>query len=93
MAKCSKLWTNVSRSTKAADTVESTTELSLRAPGETRWNATYDTIKRLLDPRVCDKIPVVMDAVEMPRFQNIEMEVLQEYLPKPTVRLWRPSSP
>ena len=80
MAKCSKLWTNVSRSTKAADTVEAITKLSLRSPGETRWNATYDAIKRLLDPRVCDKIPVVMDALKMPRFQKIEMEVLQEYL-------------
>ena len=44
MTKCSKLWTNVSKSTKATDTVEAITKLSLRAPGETRWNATYDTI-------------------------------------------------
>jgi len=50
LAKCSKLWTNVSRSTKSSDVVEKIVGLSLRAPGETGWNATYDAIKRLMDP-------------------------------------------
>ena len=80
MAKCSRLWTNVSRSTKSSDIVESIVKVSLRAPGETRWNSTYDAIKRLLDERVRDKLSQIMDALKMARFKPIEIEILNEYL-------------
>lgn len=40
-AKCSKLWNNVSRSTKSTDASFEIVRMSLRSPGETRWNATY----------------------------------------------------
>lgn len=65
MGKCSRLWTNVSRSTKSSDIVESLAKVSLRAPGETRWNATYDVIKHLLEPRVHVKLPQIMEALNM----------------------------
>jgi len=76
-AKCSRLWTNVSRSSKASDIVESIIPVSLRAPGETRWNSTYDAIKRLLEVRVREKLPQLMDALKIPRFKSQEMELLQ----------------
>jgi len=80
LAKCSKLWTNVSRSTKSSDTVAEIIGLSLRSPGETRWNATYDAIKRLMEPRVRDNLASVMDSLKMTRFKKVEIDILQEYL-------------
>lgn len=80
MAKCSKLWSNVSRSTKSSDILESIVGISLRSPGETRWNSTYDAVKRLLEPRVREKLPQLLDALKLPRFTKIELEVLEEYV-------------
>jgi hypothetical protein len=80
LAKCGQLWNNVSRSTKSSDVVEQIIGLSLRTPGETRWNATYDAIKRLMEPRVRDNLTNIMDKLEMTRFQKIELDVLEEYL-------------
>ena len=80
LAKCSQLWNNVSRSTKSSDAVERIVGVSLCTPGETRWNATYDAIKRLLEPRICDNLSTIMDALELPRFKNMELDILQEYL-------------
>ena len=80
MAKCSKLWTNVSRSTKSSDLVESIVKVSLRTPGATRWNSTYDALNRLLEPRVKDKLPQIMDVLKISRFNPIEIEILEEYV-------------
>lgn len=80
LAKCSKLWSNVNKSTKSSDNVDSIIGLSLKTPVQTRWNATYDAIKRLMEPRVRDNLPNIMDSLKMPRFKKIEIEVLQEYL-------------
>jgi len=53
--------------------------MSLRSPGETRWNATYDAVKRLLDPRVRDKLPKLTDTLKLPQFSKMELETLEEY--------------
>lgn len=77
MAKCSNLWTHVSRSSKSSDVLESIINVSLRAPGETRWNSTYDAIQRLLEPRVREKLPQLMDALQLSRFKQHELEILE----------------
>jgi len=45
-----------------------------------RWNATYDAVKRLMEPCVRDNLTTIMDALKLPRFKKIELDVLQEYL-------------
>ena len=79
MENCSKLWSRVSRSTQASDAVKNITKVSLRTPGETRWNSAYDAICRLLEPRVKEKLPQIMGAVKLRRFKPIELDVLEEY--------------
>jgi len=60
--------------------VESIIHLSLRTPGPTRWNATFDAVKRLLDIRVRDKLNCIMDALKLTRLTKHEIEVLDEYV-------------
>jgi len=79
-AKCSSLWNNVSRSTKSSDAAVDIIATSLRTPGETRWNSTFDAVKRLLEPRVCTKLPQLMETLKLPQFSKIELEVLDEYV-------------
>lgn len=80
MTKCTKLWNKVSRSTKAADLLEEQVRLSLRTPGATRQNSTFDAVKRLLHPSVKEKLPALMDGLKMPRFKLIELQILAEYI-------------
>ena len=80
LAKCAKLWNNVSRSTKSSDSAMEILRVSLRTPGETRWNATYDSVKRLLEPRVRQRLAHLMDTLKLPQFSKIEMEMLEEYV-------------
>jgi len=79
-AKCSSLWNSVSRSTKASDAAVDIIATSLRTPGETRWNSTFDAVKRLLEPRVRSKLPQLMETLKLPQFSKIELEVLDEYV-------------
>ena len=76
MAKCSQLWNRVSHSTKAADLLEEEVKLSLRAPGVTRWNSTFDAVRLLLHPNVKAKLPSLMDGLKWPRFKNAELDLL-----------------
>ena len=39
-----------------------------------------DAIGHLLEPRICDNLSTIMDALELPRFKNMELDILQEYL-------------
>jgi len=79
-AKCSQLWNNVSRSTKSSDSAVEILGISLRTPGETRWNSTFDAVKRLLEPRVRQKLAQLMDTLKLPQFSKIEIEILEEYV-------------
>ena len=54
--------------------------VSLQAPGEICWNATFDAVKRLVEPRIRHRLAQLMDTLKLPQFSKIELEVLDEYL-------------
>ena len=51
LAKCWKLWGNVNKRTKLREIVDDIISISLKTPGYTRWNATYNAIQRLMELR------------------------------------------
>lgn len=80
MAKCSKLWSTFNHSDLAANVVQDLTGMSLRTPGETRWNSTFDAVRRLTDERVKDHLPEIMEKLKLPPFSRNEVECLEEYV-------------
>jgi hypothetical protein len=78
MGKCQALWNAVNRSSKAADKVaEICVNKKLLVPGQTRWNARYDAICRILELK--DKLSLIADALQLPKFARNEIDFLIEY--------------
>ena len=78
MGKCHALWNAVNRSSKAADKVaEICVNKKLLIPGQTRWNARYDAICRILELK--DKLSLIADALQLPKFARNELDFLVEY--------------
>lgn len=78
MGKCQALWNAVNRSSKAADKVaEICVNKKLLIPGQTRWNARYDAICRILELK--DKLSLIADALQLPKFARNELDFLVEY--------------
>ena len=46
-------------------------------PGQTRWNARYDAICRILELK--DKLSQIADALQLPKFYRNEIDFLTEY--------------
>jgi hypothetical protein len=77
-AKCSALWNATHRSSKASDAVRAVTDKAIITPGATRWNGQYDAIKRILE--IGGKIGDVCQAADVPKFKQLELDCLEEYV-------------
>ena len=78
MGKCQALWNLVNRSPKASDTVSQISEgVAVLTPCPTRWNSMYDSVRRLV--AFGDKLAQMLDALELPKLNRLEMEFLREY--------------
>jgi hypothetical protein len=78
MGKCQAMWNAVNRSSKAADKVaEICINKKLLVPGQTRWNARYDAICRIIELK--DKLSQIADALQLPKFARNEIDFLTEY--------------
>lgn len=71
MAKCSKLWSTFNQSNLAAHVVQDLTGMSLRTPGKTRWNSTFDAVRGLTHGRVKDHLPGIMEKLKLPCFPAV----------------------
>lgn len=66
IAKCTKLGSAFNQSNLAASMVQDLIGMSLRAPGDTRWNSTFDAVRR--SDRRKDYLPEIMEKLKLPQF-------------------------
>ena len=78
IAKCTTIWNTTHRSSKASDAVKLITDKAIMAPGATRWNSQYDSLKQLL--QIGTKLNDVCQALNTPQFKKAELECLNEYV-------------
>ncbi|XP_035987101.1 uncharacterized protein LOC118560298 [Fundulus heteroclitus] len=77
-AKCSALWTKVSRSTVASECLEEISERKLIVPSVTRWNSFYDAYVRIIEMPLTD-INNLCTQIQIKCMNDREYQFLKEY--------------
>lgn len=77
-AKCVALSNAVHTSSKNAETSLDVIGKAIPKPNCTRWNSTYDSFCSIYDVR--DKINVLLERLKLPKFVDLELEFLGEWL-------------
>lgn len=77
-AKCTVLWNKASRSTVAADHIETTLKKKLTVPSSTRWNSYYDAVSRITENSL-EELNTLCTRLELRCFTEKELTFLKEY--------------
>ncbi len=77
----SKLWSKYNQSPKFSGLVREKMGKALMTPTATRWNSTYDSVKRVLELREKDRVAfnVILDAAKLPRLTDQELSFLDQW--------------
>lgn len=76
--KANKLWSTISRSTKAADYVYDIIKCRLPVPNITRWNSYYVAVNKLLLHK--NKMNEICEKLNLVKFKGSELIFFQEYV-------------
>uniref|UniRef100_A0A668TV55 HAT C-terminal dimerisation domain-containing protein n=1 Tax=Oreochromis aureus TaxID=47969 RepID=A0A668TV55_OREAU len=77
-AKCTALWTKLSRSTLASETVEEISKRKLLIPTSTRWNSFFDAVKRIAEIPM-GELNTVCTKQGLKCFKDQEYQFLHKY--------------
>ncbi|CAI5669815.1 unnamed protein product [Oreochromis niloticus] len=77
-AKCTALWTKLSRSTLASETVEEISKRKLLIPTSTRWNSFFDAVKRIAEIPM-GELNTVCTKLGLKCFKDQEYQFLHKY--------------
>lgn len=76
--KCSALWSKVSRSTVASESLEEFSKRKLLVPSSTRWNSFYDALSRVTDMHLVD-LNQLCTRLDIRCITEREYQFLKEY--------------